>query len=234
MEPHATIKEKVKAILSSLPDHVTLVAAAKTRSADEVKAAVEAGVRHLGHNYVQEAQAMRTALAEWQDQLPADQRPQWHLIGHLQRNKAKHAVTLFDMIETVDSLRLARELEKRLAREQKRMPVLIEVNSGKESAKTGVPPKDVKDLVAQVSAFSHLHVQGLMTMGPATGDPEQARPYFRITKNLFDELAALDRPHVEMRYLSMGMSNSYLQAVEEGANIVRIGTRLFGPRPPKT
>ena len=229
MNPLAEIKKNVKHILAGLPKHVTLVAAAKTRRPEEIKAAVESGVRHLGHNYVQEAAAMRDALKDWEASL--EEKPSWHLIGHLQRNKAKNAINLFDVIETIDSVRLAKELEKRLARKQQHMEVLIEVNSGKESAKTGVPPKEVKEPGRQVGAHQHIFVCGLMTMGPAFGDPENARPYFRLTKALFDELAAADLPGVQMRHLSMGMSNSFKQAIEEGANIVRIGTRLFGARP---
>jgi hypothetical protein len=225
------IKARVKEIFASLPKNVTLVAAAKTRSPAEVQAAVEAGVQHIGHNYVQEAETMKEELADWEESLA--EKPTWHLIGHLQRNKAKRAVGLFDVIETLDSMRLARALQKRLERQEAEMPVLVEVNSGEESAKTGVPPDKVEGLVREASQLGRLRIQGLMTMGPALGDPEDARPYFQLTKKLFDELSARQIPNVEMRFLSMGMSNSYRQAVEEGANIVRIGTRLFGPRPPK-
>jgi hypothetical protein len=223
------IRRRVEEIIGSLPEHVTLVAAAKTRTPEEVRAAIEAGVSHIGHNYVQEAEAMRRALADWEESLA--HKPTWHLIGHLQRNKAKRAVGLFDTIETLDSVRLARALQKRLERRDETMPVLIEVNSGKESAKTGVAPGKVRELVEETSKLGLLRVQGLMTMGPAFGDPEDARPYFKLTRQLFEELSSLELENVEMRYLSMGMSNSYEQAVEEGANIVRIGTRLFGPRP---
>ncbi len=215
------IANAVKRIRETLPPDVILVAAAKSRTAEEVRAAIRAGVSHVGHNYVQEAARMIPLISE-----PV----QWHMIGHLQTNKAKSAVQLFDMIETVDSWRLAQELEKRCAAIGKVMPVLIEVNSGREASKTGVLPEEVEQLARQLSSLPHLRLQGLMTMGPRFGNPEDARPYFRITREIFERLKAANIPNTEMRYLSMGMSNSYLVAIEEGANMVRIGTLLFGER----
>jgi pyridoxal phosphate enzyme (YggS family) len=152
------------------------------------------------------------------------------MIGHLQRNKVKKAVQLFDMIETIDSVRLAREVNKECAKLNKIMPVLIEINSGKESNKTGVMPENIIALIQQINNLSNLQILGLMTMGPRFGNPEDARPYFKTTKALFEQIKKLEIPRVEMRYLSMGMSNSYQIALDEGANIVRIGTRLFGSR----
>jgi pyridoxal phosphate enzyme (YggS family) len=213
-----TTERAVRRILETLPAGVTLVAASKSRSAEEVRAAIRAGVTCVGHNYVQEAEAMIPLVPE---------AVRWHLIGHLQRNKAKVAVLLFDMIETLDSWRLAVEIDKRCAAIDKVMPVLVEVNSGREASKTGVLPKDVDGLVRRASELPHLRIQGLMTMGPRFGDPEDARPYFRATREAFEHLAAADIPNAEMCYLSMGMSNSYQVAIEEGANMVRIGTRLF-------
>lgn len=215
------IARAVRCILETLPAGVLLVAAAKSRSAEEVYAAIRAGICYVGHNYVQEAAQMIPLIPE-----PVH----WHMIGHLQTNKVKRAVQLFDMIETVDSWQLAQELEKRCAAIGKVMPVLIEVNSGREASKTGVLPEEVEQLAWQLSTLSHIHLQGLMTMGPRFGNPEDARPYFRITREIFERLKAARIPNVEMRYLSMGMSNSYLVAIEEGANMVRIGTLLFGER----
>jgi len=216
-----SIQEAVSEILSTIPEHVTLLAAAKTRSLQEVEAVIAAGITHIGYNYVQEALPIITAVGD---------RARWHMIGHLQRNKTKDVVENFDMLETLDSWRLAKELEKRCSAMGKTMPVLVEVNSGRESSKTGVTPGKVIELVEKVSQLEHLHIQGLMTMGPRFGDPQESRPYFQITRKIFDQLAALKLPNVDMRTLSMGMSNSYLVAIEEGANIVRIGTRLFGAR----
>jgi len=215
------IEERAAKLLSSLPHHVTLVAAAKTRTADEVRAAIRAGIRILGYNYVQEAQRMY-------DTIGTD--AQWHMIGHLQRNKVKQAVTLFDMIETLDSVRLADEVDRRCAEVGKVMPVLIEINSGREENKAGVMPEMVDELLPQLSGFKNLRVQGLMTMGPVRDNPEDYRLYFRITRVTFERVGKLRLPNVEMRYLSMGMSDSYPIAIEEGANMVRIGTMLFGTR----
>ena len=215
------IAESVHRIMESLPPDVTLVAAVKGRSVAEVRAAIEAGVTHVGHNYIQEAELMVDLMRD---------SAKWHMIGHLQRNKAKKAVLLFDMVETVDSWFLARELDKRCARMEKTMPVLVEVNSGREASKTGVKPEDVEGLVRQMSELEYLRVQGLMTMGPRFGDPENARPFFQETRKAFDRLARMDLPHASMDYLSMGMTNSYRVAIEEGANMVRIGTKIFGHR----
>lgn len=225
----ATLDQRVRAMLGSIPPDVLLVAASKTRTAAEVQTAVAAGITALGYNYVQEAEAIRRDLENWE----ANEAPhpvEWHLIGHLQRNKARRAVELFDMIETIDSLRIAEAVNRHCGDIGKIMPVLIEINSGRESNKTGVAPDQVISLVKQVARLPHVEVRGLMTMGPRFGDPEEARPYFRLSKSLFDQLVAEDVPRVEMRYLSMGMSNSYTQAIDEGANVVRIGTRLFGAR----
>ena len=218
------IEQNVAAILRTLPPHVTLVAAAKTRTADEVKAAIRGGVRILGYNYVQEAERVRQALGEVAAQV------QWHLIGHLQRNKAQKALGLFDMLETLDSLRLAQVLDRLCAERGQVLPVLVEINSGKEPNKAGILPEEADDFVRQVAVFPHIKIMGLMTMGPLLPDPEQMRPYFRLTRDAFERLRAANLANVEMRYLSMGMSDSYQVAIEEGANIVRLGTKLFGPR----
>ncbi|MBU1147423.1 MAG: YggS family pyridoxal phosphate-dependent enzyme, partial [Candidatus Omnitrophica bacterium] len=147
----------------------------------------------------------------------------WHFIGHLQKNKVKKAVKIFDMIETVDSLELAQEIDKACFKEKKIMPVLIEVNSGREKQKFGVFPEDVEELIGNISQLKNINVMGLMTMGPMSGDPEDARPYFVETKKIFDRIRTL-------KYLSMGMSNSCKIAIEEGANIIRVGTKIFGER----
>lgn len=216
-----TIQKNTTAIISSLPAGVVLVAAAKTRLPDEVKAVIDSGIAILGYNYVQEAERMYEIIGRT---------AKWHMIGHLQRNKAKKAVRLFDMIETIDSVRLAEEVNKECAAISKTIPVLIEINSGKELNKTGVLPEHAEKLIIQISNFSNLKIQGLMTMGPLSGNPEKSRPYFKVTKLVFDRIKQADIPNVSMQYLSMGMSNSYKIAIEEGANVIRIGTLLFGER----
>jgi len=215
------IEQNVQKLLEELPEGVELVAAAKTRTAEEVLAAVEAGIKIIGQNYVQEAEAIYPAVGN---------KARWHFIGHLQKNKAKKAVKIFDMIETVDSVEIAAEIDKRCALMGKVMPVLVEVNSGQEPQKAGVMPEKAEELVRAISSLANIKVMGLMTMGPRFGDPEDSRPYFITTRKIFERIKALKVPNVEMKYLSMGMTNSYQVALEEGANIVRIGNRIFGQR----
>jgi len=215
------IKEQVKKILDELPEGVTLVGAAKTRTPQEILQAIEAGLGIVGENYVQEAEKAFQLIGN---------KAKWHMIGHLQSNKAKKAVTVFDMIETVDSMKLARAIDKACEKIGKTMPVLVEINSGEEDQKAGVLPEDAIPLIQEMSALANIKVMGLMTMGPFAGDPEDSRPYFQKTRAIFEKLKAMNLPNVEMKYLSMGMSNSYKVALEEGANVVRIGTKLFGER----
>jgi len=215
------IKQNVGQILSELPDGVELVAAAKTRQPEEILEAVAAGVKIVGENYVQEAEGAYEMVGN---------RAKWHFIGHLQKNKAKKAVRIFDMIETVDSVEIAKEIDKRCAQIDKIMPILIEINSGRERQKAGVFPEEAEQLIREISAYQNIKVLGLMTMGPFAGDPEDSRPYFVETKKTFDRIKQLGLPDVDMRYLSMGMTNSYKVAIEEGANTVRIGSKIFGER----
>jgi len=217
----SAISENVADVLRELPPGVRLVAAAKTRSPAEILEAAEAGVEIVGENYVQEAERACQAVGN---------RVQWHFIGHLQRNKVKRAVRVFDMIETVDSAAIAGEIDRRCREIDKSMPVLVEVNSGRESQKSGVHPEAVEGLVREIAALGNVRVMGLMTMGPRVGDPEDARPYFVETRKVFERLEGLHLPGVTMACLSMGMTNSYRVAIEEGASIIRIGSKLFGPR----
>lgn len=216
------IHDKVKSILATLPPGVTLLAAAKTRSLDEVKTVIDAGVVHIGYNYVQEALPIIHAIGS---------QATWHMIGHLQRNKARVVAENFDLVETLDSIKLAQALDRFGAEIGKSIPVLLEINSGREPNKTGVLPENADELVQHLGTLSHLRVQGLMTMGPLFGDPEDSREYFRTARRIFERLSRYSLPNIEMRTLSMGMSNSYRVAIEEGANLVRLGTAIFGARP---
>lgn len=218
------ITRNARELLAGIPTHVKVVAAAKTRSTQEVLAVVEAGIDWVGHNYVQEGERMAGVIGR---------RARWHLIGHLQRNKVKQAVDVFDMIETVDSVGLAEAIDSRCHAVHRTMPVLIEINSGREENKNGCLPEHAEELVRRLTRLTSLRIQGLMTMGPLLEPAESYRPYFRETKALFDRMSAHPIEGVEMRYLSMGMSDSYRVAIEEGANVVRIGSALFGPRPPR-
>jgi pyridoxal phosphate enzyme (YggS family) len=212
------IRENVQKLLNELPRGVELVVAAKARTAKEVLEAVEAGIKIVGENYVQEAEKSYSVV---------ENRVKWHFIGSLQKNKVKKAVRLFDMIQTVDSIEIAREIDKRCAQLGRVMPVLVEINSGREKQKSGVLPEDAEDLIAAISGLPNIKIMGLMTMGPRFGDPEESRPYFTTTREIFERIKARKLPNVEMRYLSMGMTNSYHIALEEGANMVRIGTKVF-------
>jgi pyridoxal phosphate enzyme (YggS family) len=221
MRAMSAIAANVRAILADLPPGVELVAAAKTRTAAEILEAVASGVKIVGENYVQEAAAVFPTIGA---------RARWHLIGHLQTNKVKRAVEFFDLVETVDSIGLGREIDKRAAAAGKTMEILVEINSGREPQKAGVMPDDAEALVRALAALPRLRVLGLMTMGPFEGDPEDSRPYFKETRRVFEALKSLALPGVEMRHLSMGMSHSWRAAVEEGATLVRIGTAIFGRR----
>ncbi|WP_036223523.1 YggS family pyridoxal phosphate-dependent enzyme [Mesoaciditoga lauensis] len=217
----SNITHNVKEILSEIPEYVHLVAVAKTRTAEEIEEAIRAGVKIIGENYVQEAEKVFPLVKE---------KAEWHFIGSMQKNKINKIIRIFDMIETINSFEMAEEVDKRCAKIGRIMPILIEVNSGREPQKSGVMPEDVKEVVTRISTLKNVRILGLMTMGPRTGDPEEARPYFKLTKEIFDEIKEAQIPNVSMKFLSMGMSNSYKVAIEEGANVVRIGTKIFGER----
>jgi PLP dependent protein len=216
------VKKNIAKLLAELPDGVELVAAAKTRTPEEVLEAVQAGIEIIGENYVKEAKEAYETVGR---------RAKWHFIGTFQKHNVRRGVLeIFDMIESVDSLDIAREIDRRCAQIGKVMPILIEVNSGKEPQKSGVLPEDAEQLIREVSRLRNVKVMGLMTMGPHVGNPEESRPYFVETRKVFEKIKSLELPNVEMKYLSMGMTNSYKVALEEGANIIRIGTRVFGER----
>jgi hypothetical protein len=219
-----SIEERARRLFSEIPPGVTVVAAAKMRTPDEVRAVLATGISIVGENYVQEAAAAQAAVSRAV--------AKWHLIGHLQRNKAKDAVRLFDLIQTVDSVRLAEAVDAASRALGRIMPVLVEINSGRESQKAGVLPEDAADFVRTLERLDAVRVVGLMTMGPLVTDPESLRPAFRDTRRLFDGLSRLALERAQMQILSMGMSDSYRVAIEEGSTMVRIGTALFGPRMP--
>jgi pyridoxal phosphate enzyme (YggS family) len=224
MKSREEIIENVQRIKARLPKGVRLEAAAKTQMPEAVDAAIIGGVDIIGQNYVQEGALVAETVCG---------RVPLRFIGHLQKNKINKAVALFDAVETLDSAELAEAFEQLCATAAKTMEVLIEVNSGRETQKFGVLPEEVLPLAKHIAQLSHLKLCGLMTLGPFSEDPEEARPYFKTTKQLFDELAGANLPGVEMRDLSMGMTSSYQVAIEEGANIVRLGTLIFGPRAPR-
>ncbi|MBI2180148.1 MAG: YggS family pyridoxal phosphate-dependent enzyme [Deltaproteobacteria bacterium] len=200
---------------------IKVLGAAKSQSVESVRAAIAAGVSLIGENYVQEAQQKKAQIT---------QSVEWHMIGHLQRNKAKAAVEIFDLIETLDSVALARELEKQGKQIGKKIRALVEINLAGEESKSGIAKVDLAPLLEAVAELEHVTVEGLMTVPPFREDPEAIRPYFRELRELKDKFNAQRIPHVDLQELSMGMTHDYPVAIEEGATIVRIGTALFGPR----
>ena len=200
---------------------IKLLAAAKSQSIDALRTAVAAGVTLVGENYVQEAKEKRQQIKATVE---------WHMIGHLQRNKTKAAVEVFDVIQSLDNVALARELDKEGSKRGKPIRALVEVNLGGEESKTGIDRNGVAALLEEIAELSNLRIEGLMTVPPFQDDPEKVRPYFRDLRELREELNESRYLNVDLQELSMGMTHDYTVAIEEGATIVRIGTALFGPR----
>jgi PLP dependent protein len=201
---------------------IRLLAASKSQPVDAIRAALEAGVTLIGENYVKEAEEKKNQLS--------NAKVEWHMIGHLQRNKAKLAVELFEVVESLDNLALAQELNKEAGKRGKVIRAFIEVNLADEQTKTGIAKGDVADLLERIAGFGHIRTEGLMTVPPFRENPEEVRPYFRELRDLRDSLSSLNLPNVQLQELSMGMSHDFTVAIEEGATIVRVGTALFGPR----
>ena len=223
-----SIAENYQRIRKEVPEHVSIVVAAKTRTAAELSEIIDAGATDIGENYVQEGQRAHEQLGEKAN------RVRWHLIGPLQKNKINKALPIFDIIQTIGDYESAENIDKKVERAGKKIvPVCIEINIGSEFTKYGVKPefKSIEELIRKISDnLKHLKIVGLMTMGPRVGDPEDSREYFRKTKEIFERIKTLNLPRVEMKILSMGMSNSYEVAIQEGSNLVRIGTSIFGER----
>ncbi len=201
---------------------VKLVAVSKTVPTDRIFAAIKAGVTDLGENYIQEAREKIEALRE--------ENVSWHFIGHLQSNKAKYAVRLFDLIHSIDSLKLAKELNKRASALGKVQKILVQVNISGEATKSGIETEQAVRLVGQIAPLENISIQGLMTMPPFFNAPEKVRPYFKALKNLQDLIRDEAIANVHMTELSMGMSGDFAAAIQEGATLVRVGTAIFGGR----
>jgi pyridoxal phosphate enzyme (YggS family) len=227
-----SITENYARIREEIPDDVTIVLSGKTRTVEQIEEAIDAGVTDIGENYVQEAGQMYSALQKKAAKV------KWHMIGHLQTNKINKAIRIFDVIQTIDSLEKAAAVDKRVETARKQIvPVYIEINIGSEDSKAGIKPAEhepfdeyIEKLIRDVSELEYIRLEGLMTMGPRFGNPEDVRPYFRRTRTIFEKIKGLNLPNVDMKYLSMGMTNSYRVAIEEGSNMVRIGTAIFGKR----
>ena len=218
------VKERIKNVSirsGRLPDSVRLVAVSKKISPEQIKTAIDGGALIFGENYIQEAQNKISLLGR---------KVKWHFIGHLQSNKAKYAVELFDMIHSVDNYSLAEMLDKEAKKKAKTVPILIQVNISGEQTKHGLDPGKIFKLIEKISILENLRIKGLMTMPPWSQNPEDSRPYFVSLRKLRDELEPAKPENVSLSELSMGMSSDFEVAIEEGATIVRIGTSIFGPR----
>lgn len=218
------INEKISDIALSCgrdPDDIVLIAVTKTVSPSNISKALEAGLQNFGENRVQE-------LVEKYDKI--DKKAKWHLIGSLQTNKVKYIIDKVELIHSLDRIKLAKEIEKRAARIDRQIPALIQVNISGESTKSGIRPEETIDFIEAMKQYPHIRIKGLMTIGPLTEDRELIRDCFRQMKKLFDEIKTKKFSHAQMQYLSMGMTNDFDIAIEEGANMVRIGRAIFGER----
>jgi len=203
------------------PQEIKLVAVSKTIPVSLIREGIAAGIKILGENRVQEAREKIKDLGK-----PV----QWHLVGHLQRNKVKYIFELFDMVHSVDSLALAQEIDKEGAKRNKIMPILVQVNIAGEKTKSGLSPKELIPTLKAMSPLHHVSIKGLMTLPPYFPDPEQVRPFFKELRELAHQVKQEGIEGIEMEELSMGMSHDFSIAIEEGATMVRIGTAIFGPR----
>ncbi len=208
------------------PTEVTLLAVSKTFPVEAIAEAVDAGLKDVGENYVQELLEKREALLHKRD-------IRWHFIGHLQSNKVKYIAGWIHLIHAVDNVGLAREIDKRASQAKRLIDVLVEVNTTGEQSKFGVKPEETVEFVESLAEFQNIRIAGLMTIGPFLPDPEGSRPMFRTLRLLKEEIARLNQPNVKMKHLSMGMTGDFEVAIDEGATIVRIGTAIFGKRTTK-
>jgi pyridoxal phosphate enzyme (YggS family) len=225
----AAIRERIERAAARVhrnPGSITLMAVSKTMEPERIKEAYAAGLRLFGENRVQEFEGKSGGLSELKE-------AEWHLIGHLQSNKAKKAAELFHAIDSVDSLRLAEKLNQAGTESGKKLDVLIEIKVGQEESKAGIPldSPELENLLRAAPQLLNLQIRGLMTVPPFTEDPEDARPYFRLLRDLRDQIAARKLRSIQMDVLSMGMSHDFEVAIEEGSTCVRVGTAIFGARP---
>ncbi|MFA5362201.1 MAG: YggS family pyridoxal phosphate-dependent enzyme [Candidatus Omnitrophota bacterium] len=225
------IRERISSRCSRLgkdPDTVAVIAVSKERSVEDIQGALEAGIRDIGENRVQEALVKQKKLFSLHLEPCILRAIRWHMVGHLQTNKVKQAVSIFDLIHSIDSVKLSAEIDKEAAKAGKIQDILIQVNTSFEETKSGIRPDELIPMVLEVSRFKNVGLKGLMTIAPMTDDPEKVRLYFRKLKQLLDEVNAVRGIQYALRVLSMGMSDDFEVAVDEGATMVRIGRGIFG------
>lgn len=212
------ILKNIESLFNEIPNYVEIVAVIKDRTIDEIDLAVRGGIKILGINYVQDGLNIYNFFKE---------KIELHFIGHLQKNKINKALKIFNKIQSLDSFELAYEINKRLEKENKFFSIFIEINIAKEKSKFGINPDEVYNFVEKLKSFNNLIVEGIMTMGPNLSDKEIIRKYFKETRTIFENLKKLNYKNFDLKYLSMGMSDSYKIAIEEGANMIRLGRRIF-------
>ena len=218
------VKDNIGKIRQRIPDSVTLVVVSKGRGIEEIKEAIEAGITDIGENKVQEALSKYSLLST------IDYRPstiKWHMVGHLQTNKVKDAVKIFDLIQSVDSFYLAQEIDKQAVKINKVQDILLEVKTSPEATKFGIDPEEVIEVAKQVCGLKNIKIKGLMTVAPAVDNPEKTRPYFRMLRELRDKINQLSAFSLQLSVLSMGMTDDYRIAIKEGATMIRLGRAIF-------
>ncbi len=217
-------KQIIETAISSgrKPETIQLIAVSKRKSVEVIRQGIKAGAKHLGENYIQEAVGKIDTIGK--------KSAVWHFIGHLQSNKAKIAVQYFEYIHTVDTLKLAKEINKQAKKIDKTQKIFLQVNISDEETKSGTDSKEAIELASQISHFGNLSLQGLMCMPPFFSNPESARIYFKQLKQIQEKITARNFDNVSMEHLSMGMSNDFKVAIQEGSTMVRVGTSIFGSR----
>ena len=221
-----SIRERISLICSRLnrnPDSVTIIAVSKGRTVEQIKEAIDVGLTDIGENKVQEAVVKYNAIRNSE----YAQRIKWHMVGHLQTNKVKEAVNIFELIQSVDSIRLAQEIDKQAAKINKIQDILIEVKTSPEATKFGFGPNDAIEAIKEIANFKSIRLRGLMTIAPIVDNLEKTRPYFRKLKELRDEIHKFGILNLEFTILSMGMTDDFEQAIEEGSTMVRLGRAIF-------
>ncbi|MBU4346127.1 MAG: YggS family pyridoxal phosphate-dependent enzyme [Candidatus Omnitrophica bacterium] len=218
------IRDNVLKVRGHIPNSVTIVAVSKARTPEQIKEAIAAGITDIGENRVQEAVVKYNELITHNSKL---QTIKWHMVGHLQTNKVKEVVRIFDLIQSVDSLRLASEIDKQAARIDKTQDILLQVNTSAESNKSGLKPEEAVEVIKKIVEFKNVNVKGLMTIAPIVDDPQKARPYFRLLRKLRDKINNLQLTTYNLQLLSMGMTDDFGVAIEEGSNMVRLGRAIF-------
>jgi len=208
------------------PKEITLVSVTKQATSDQIREVISEDIIDIGENRVQDALLKYNQLGR-----DISGRLKWHLIGHLQTNKVKKALEIFDIIHSVDSIKLAKEIDQKAASLDRRVDCFVEVNIAQESSKHGIRPEETQEFIEEASGFSSIHIVGLMAMAPFASDAEMARPYFKKLRSLRDDLLNLNIPNTDIRELSMGMTQDFEVAIEEGATFVRIGSAIFGDCP---